>query len=202
MSKRLLSNFLIQRANIKEEIVKIACSKNAYITRSGKVYLDYGDNKMFPLKSFINKANRYLYIGFESVNGNRVQRRLYRLVAEAFLPNPQNLPCVCHKDNNKRNSKVDNLEWGNISYNTKKAFDDKLIENVKGWNDSQSKPVVAYTLDCKLFKIFGSVGEASRELGITKTAILFQCNNFTKKKPRKGYYFRFYNGYNENFLVL
>lgn len=202
MSKRLMKNSLINKSEIKEELVKIECSKNAYIARSGKVFLDYGNNNMFPLKTFVNKHNGYLYVGFDGTEGKRIQRRVHVLVAKAFIPNPKGLPIVCHKDNNKANPCSDNLEWGTVSYNTKKAFDDGLARNDRGWEDSQSKPVVAYTLEGLLFKTFGSVGEASKELGITKTAILFQCNNLTKKKPRKGYYFRFYNEYNKQFLVL
>ena len=202
MSTRLMKASLINKSEIKEELVKIECSKNAYITRSGKVYLDYGNDNMFPLKTFINNHNGYLYVGFDGNDGKRIQRRVHTLVAKAFIPNPKGLPVVCHRDNNKANPIVDNLEWGTISYNTKKAYDDGLARNSRGWEDSQSKPVVAYSLDGVLFKVFGSVGEASRELRLTKTAILFQCNNLTKRKPRKGYYFRFYNEYNEQFLVL
>ena len=44
-------------------------------------------------------------------------KRIHRLVAEAFIPNPDNLPCVNHKDENKENNCVDNLEWCSIEYN-------------------------------------------------------------------------------------
>lgn len=42
---------------------------------------------------------------------------LHRLLAEAFIPNPDNLPCVNHKDENKLNNSIDNLEWCSYSYN-------------------------------------------------------------------------------------
>ena len=98
---------------IKEELVKIECSKDAYITRSGKVFLDYGNDAMFPLKTFVNKHNGYLYVGFDGADGKRVQRRVHVLVAKAFIPNPYNFPQVGHKDDlkDKSNNCVDNLYW-------------------------------------------------------------------------------------------
>lgn len=202
MSKRLLKDKLVKFSDINEELAKVDISESTFVTKSGKLYTDYGNGYAFPLKTFINKSNGYLYVNFKGKNGKHIQRRVHTLVAKAFIPNENNLPYVCHKDNNKANPSVDNLEWGTASYNTKKAFEDGLEVNARGWDDNQSKPISVYGEDCKLYKVFGSVGEASRELGVTKSAILFQCNNLTKKKPRTGYYFRFYNEYKENFLVL
>ena len=51
-------------------------------------------------------------------NGKNKQFKCSRLVAQAFIPNPENLPIVNHKDENKRNDCVDNLEWCTIKYNT------------------------------------------------------------------------------------
>lgn len=44
---------------------------------------------------------------------------IHRLVAEAYLDNPDNLPCVNHKDENRSNNSVNNLEWCTLEYNTK-----------------------------------------------------------------------------------
>lgn len=49
--------------------------------------------------------------------------RVHRLVAAAFIPNPDNLPVVHHKDNNKKNNCVSNLAWVTVSYNTQDAVD-------------------------------------------------------------------------------
>lgn len=60
----------------------------------------------------------YLKIGF-SVNGKRVTKKVHRLVAQAFIPNLNNLPMVNHKDGNRTNNNVSNLEWCTASYNAK-----------------------------------------------------------------------------------
>ena len=52
-----------------------------------------------------------------SYNGKQYNRRICRLVAIAFIPNPQNLPLVNHKDEDKANDRVENLEWCTVAYN-------------------------------------------------------------------------------------
>ena len=58
----------------------------------------------------------YLTIGLNH-NGKRHDYRIHRLVAEAFIPNPNNLPQINHKDENKYNNCVNNLEWCTAQYN-------------------------------------------------------------------------------------
>lgn len=60
--------------------------------------------------------NRYYCVGL-SKDGKVKQYRLHRLIAETFIPNPDNLPQVNHKDENKLNNNVDNLEWCDSKYN-------------------------------------------------------------------------------------
>lgn len=58
----------------------------------------------------------YLMVGLNK-DGKRIMRRVHRLVATAFIPNHDNLPQVNHKDENKHNNHVENLEWCTASYN-------------------------------------------------------------------------------------
>ena len=201
MARRKMTDKLIKKEEIKEEIKLIKGSKTDYISSKGNIYKDYGDNLFYPKKNFINKNNGYLYSSITYPEGQR-QRRVHILVAEAFLPNPNKYKIVMHKDNNKANPEVSNLEWGTVLKNTKDAYKDGLAENDKSWNDSQSIHICSFNLQGELLKKYGSVGEASRELGITKTTILNQCNHNVKTKPRCGYWFRYLTEYETNGFVL
>lgn len=59
---------------------------------------------------YYSKSRRYLRVGLFK-DKKRSCFSIHRLVAEAFIPNPNNYPCVNHKDCNGNNNKVDNLEW-------------------------------------------------------------------------------------------
>jgi AraC-like DNA-binding protein len=67
----------------------------------------------------------YCKIVFKS-NGRNINRQVHRLVAMAFVPNPENLPQVNHKDGNKQNNNDWNLEWSSSSDNVKHAYRTKL----------------------------------------------------------------------------
>ena len=89
--------------------------------------------KVLKTKIKINK-NRTNSSPREEVNlslgsrGNVKTLRVHRIVAEVFIPNPQNLPQINHKDGNSLNNRVDNLEWCTQSENIQHAYDNNLIQ--------------------------------------------------------------------------
>ena len=83
---------------------------------------------------------------------------IHRLVADAFIPNPNNLPCINHIDGNKTNNNVNNLEWCTKSENMLHAFRTGLIKPEKPWH---RKPVLQYTLDGIFVKRYNSILEAN-----------------------------------------
>ena len=165
-----------------------------YIDPRGNVYFKErrsGRGNLFGVKTQ-QTVYGYKYCGISYIDGRHITKRVHRLVAEAFIPNPYNLPIVMHVDNNKKNNHVSNLKWGTISENTQQAFDNRLIINDKGWDDSQSFPVDQYdTATNKLIAEYGSVSKAAMATGITKGGILFQCRNIDTK-IRKPTYFVFH----------
>lgn len=76
--------------------------------------------------------NGYYRITLSNGRRNRVQRYLHRMLAEHFIPNPYNLPQVNHKDGNKLNCNLDNLEWVSAQGNTIHAYKNGLINHVRG----------------------------------------------------------------------
>lgn len=199
MAKRKMSDKLIDKSEIKEELRLIKGSETDYITPSGEIYKDYGNNKFYHKAQWTTWG--YWYCGITYPEGQK-QRRVHILVAEAYVPNPNNYPIVMHKDDNKQNKHYTNLEWGTISQNTKDAYRKGWANNNSSWEDSQSIHVCNFDLQGNLLNKYGSVGEASRELRVTKTTILNQCNHNLKTKPRCGYYFRYLSEYEKEGFVL
>lgn len=138
MAAKKFTDKLINKSDINEDIRKIKGTKSDYISENGNVYKDMGNNMFFKKSTFINKHNGYKYVSLQDKNGKQYQRRVHILVAEEFLPNPDNLPIVLHKNNDKSDPVLSNLKWGTVSENTKSAFDDGLIYNDAGFDDSQS----------------------------------------------------------------
>ena len=201
MAKRKLTEHLIPRDSITEELRLIKDSETDYITPTGKIYKDYGNNLFFPKRNFINKHNNYVYCGITYPQGQR-QRRVHILIAEVYIPNPNNYPIVMHLDNDKTNNVIENLKWGTISENTQQAFDDKLAKNDKNWDDSQSIHICCFDLNGNLLQKYGSISEASRQLSVSKNTIINQCRHQVKTQPRCGYWFRYLSEYELKGFVL
>lgn len=107
----------------------------------------------------------YLQVGF-GANGKRVHRLIHRIIAETFLPNPDNLPEINHKDNNPANNNVSNLEWCTHEYNMQ--YKEKYGISAE---EATGRPVFAVNLNTLKVLRFESRLEASRELGVNNSGI-------------------------------
>ncbi len=81
-------------------------------------YIIYPNGKIFSIKRKIFLKPLILKSGYCLINLSKKQFYIHRLIAEKFIPNPNNLPQVNHIDGNKQNNSVENLEWCNQRYNS------------------------------------------------------------------------------------
>lgn len=159
---------------------------NYAITRQGEVFNLITSNKLKPclhgLKRSQYKAVRLYYKGENKVF------KLHRLLAEAFIPNPDNLPQVNHKDGDKLNNKLSNLEWVTASGNTEHAY----RNNLHSWNviDEEKAHVV-----CDMLQQGFKTKEVADCLGLEyytvydilteKTYLYVSCEYDLKSVPRR-----------------
>ena len=109
---------------------------------------------------------------------------IHRLVAEAFIPNPYNFPCINHKDENKENNSVENLEWCDYSYNTNYGTRTKRAKEKRFGGR-----FVVINLDTG--DVYQTPKDASRVTGIHNDSISRVCKG--KSKTAGGYRWRYLN---------
>ena len=117
--------------------------------------------------------------------GKRVS--VHRLVACAFIPNPNEYPCVNHKDCNKDNNSVDNLEWCTHEYNNNYGDHNKKVsESLKGKRRSNlHKPILGISKDKKSYLYFACTHDAQTLAGIDCGSIV---NNLKGRRKSAGGY--------------
>lgn len=96
------------------------------------------------------------------IDGKWTTKKVHRLVAQTFIPNPDNLPEVNHIDYNRTNNNVKNLDW--VTHEENIAYRDKLGHTAR--NNAPKLPVYAVNLKTQETLWFESQNEAGRELGI------------------------------------
>lgn len=185
---------------IPDDAVLIPGTKDEYIDRLGRVY-GYDRRAGHKKEPFLREQSTIHGYKYTKIRG--VSTRVHRVVAEVFIPNPNNFPIVMHKNNNKADNRVENLQWGTAKENTQQAVNDHLLSNVKGADDSQSIPCDMYdTVTNKLIKAFGSVKEAARETGIAQGTISTQMRIITQALRKAVYFTRKGEGSRPHTIVV
>lgn len=161
---RLFEAAIIAHGDDPSEVVE-SVESGYFASPSGNIYNRHGD-------LMVGAAD---HCGYRHTILNRKNRNVHRVIAETFIPNPNNLPCVNHKDGNKMNNSVDNLEWCTHSENTIHAYRTGLEARVCGEQHHAHKLTeddVRYIrhVYTKRDKEFGAAALAHR-FGVDRTTI-------------------------------
>lgn len=108
---KLFEASVIAHGDNPSEIIETV-EKGYFASPRGNIYNRHGDLMVGAVD----------HCGYRHTILNRKNRNFHRVIAETFIPNLNNLPCVNHKDGNKQNNRVDNLEWCTHSENTLHSF--------------------------------------------------------------------------------
>lgn len=154
------------------------------------IYLMKGKEVKRSRKSIIMTPveDKYGYVKIQLCkNGKHKWFQVHRLVAQAFIPNPNNYPCVNHKNEIKDDNRVDNLEWCTVKYNN--------IYNGRQKRITAKRKKITLQIDQntnEIIKEWSSIKEAEKELGLPGGHISMCCNG--KRKICGGYKWAFKKG--------
>jgi len=181
---------------MNEEMRPVVGYEGIYsVTRQGSVYSHIRDRFM----SIQIEDDGYLRVNL-SKKGKARKLMVHRLVAEAFIPNPNDKPVVNHKDGDKSNSHIDNLEWVTVSENAIHAFKtglsyisakcrEKASQNA-AINGAKTTSVQVEQFDLKgnLITVHPSIREAERRTKANRSNIHLVCTG--KRKTAGGFIWR------------
>lgn len=156
-------------------------------------------------------CRKYNFVILTNKNGIKKEPKVHRLVAEAFIPNPNNYPQVNHKDENPSNNHVDNLEWCTAKYNsnygtrTERSREGlaKYLKNNTHWGLGKKRPetfknkvripIVQLSNKGEFISYWSCAKEAGLSIGIIPSNITAACRN--KIKVYKGFIWKYKEDY-------
>lgn len=140
------------------------------VSNLGKVR-SYAQNKKGKFVSGSLSKKGYIMVKLYDSNGVNKTYPVHRLVAKAFIPNPKNLPQVNHKDENKENNSIENLEWCTNDYNI--HYGTKIARTTAKLRCCPSTSKKIFSIDSNgMKKFYNSIGEAARQTGLIHPNII------------------------------
>lgn len=157
------------------------------ISNFGEVMsIDYGKTKKSKLLTPKQHHTGYLLVRLCYGDGRMPKNRtIHSLVAEAFIPNPENKRCVNHKDGNKTNNNVTNLEWNTHKENCQHAIKTGLRDphknnHPKGSDVVNSRGVAQYSKAGEFIRSWDCISDAARHINCNPCMIINNASGRTK----------------------
>ena len=135
------------------------------ISTDGRVKSFAQDKENGRIKNGYLNHDGYRIILLYDGNGGKKWHFVHRLVAQAFIPNPDNLPQVNHMDEDKENNRVENLEWCDNDYNIHYGTRNERVAISNYCCETTSKKVCSVDVKTGQIEYFNSIGEAERKTG-------------------------------------
>lgn len=132
------------------------------ITRDANVYDTLRNRYISTWVDTVGYKQCYL----KDENGKKHSKRIHRLVAKAFVPNPNSYPQVNHKDGNKLNNELSNLEWVTNAQNTQHGYDNDLYHS-----KHRCHKINVYRKNGEFLKTFKSIRSMCEELQVNRKTV-------------------------------
>lgn len=165
-------------------LIEIEGFKGYFVSKVGDVFI-LKEDTLDKMKSRIER-NGYARIGI-CHNGKQYQKSVHRLVASAFIPNPDRLPQINHKNENKLDNRVENLEWCTAKYNANygtRIY--KIKKNNRG--KTREKEVAKCDMGGCILKVYASISEAVKD-SHNRAHIIDCCKN--RRNKHHGYKWKY-----------
>ena len=138
------------------------------------------------------KKNGYYYVSLW-YDRKEYSETVHRLVAMAFLPNPDNLPFINHKSEIRTQNNVENLEWCSVQYNSVYGHAREKQQMALINNEKMSIPVLQFSKSGVLINEYPSMMEAERQTGVLSANISNCCVGRARVKTAGGFIWKFKN---------
>lgn len=142
-----------------------------------------GHQKTINYMNLTPNEEGYLFVMLRYNNGERKNRQAHRIIAETFIPNPENKPTVNHIDRDPSNNKVNNLEW--MTQEEQNKHDFRLERVTETLQNKYGKKVECYELE----EIYPSIGECAKAFNVGYKSISSCC--YGRVDTIRGFHFFF-----------